>query len=129
MVNEFKYQAETFEISVDGNVYPVSTSKLFLIQRMQDICDECSEAKKKDIPGFMDKIYDCLKKILGEQIFTEIFNGKEYDIIFMAEFCGYLSEQASPHMQSVFDRLSNVSKKYNKANLNEPADPQTTENG
>lgn len=129
MVNDFKYQAETFDISVDGNVYPVSTSKLFLIQRMQDICQTLGKVEKPDIPGFMDKIYDCLKKIFGDTVFDLIFKDREYDIVFMAELCSYLTEQANPHMQSVIDRLSNVSKKYSKDNLNEPVDPQTTENG
>ena len=129
MVNEFKYQAETFEICVDGNVYPVSTSKLFLIQRMRDICDDVSKGGNPNIPGFMDKIYDCLKKIIGDESYNKIFENREYDIVFLAEFCGYLSEQAAPHMKNVFDRLSKVSQKYDKGNLNEPVDPQTTANG
>lgn len=129
MVKEFNYQAETFDICVDGKTYPVSTSKLFLVQRMQDICDELSKSEKPDIPGFMDKIYDNLKKILGVDVFNEIFNNKEYDLVFMSEFCGYLSETAAPQMQSVLDRISRVSQKYSKDNLNEPADPQTATNG
>lgn len=129
MVQEFNYTAETFDICVDGKTYPVSTSKLFLVQRMQDTCDELSKSQKPDIPGFMDKIYDILKKILGAEIFNEIFNGKEYDILYMSEFCCYLSKVASPKMKSVIDRLSMVSQKYSVENLNEPADPQTAENG
>ena len=129
MVQEFNYTAETFDICVDGKTYPVSTSKLFLVQRMQDTCDELSKSEKPDIPGFMDKIYEILKKILGVEIFNEIFNGKEYDILYMSEFCCYLSNVASPKMKSVMDRLSMVSQKYSVENLNEPADPQTAENG
>ena len=129
MVQEFNYTAETFDICVDGKTYPVSTSKLFLVQRMQDTCDELSKSQKPDIPGFMDKIYDILKKILGAEIFNEIFNGKEYDLLYMSEFCCYLSKVASPKMKSVIDRLSMVSQKYSVENLNEPADPQTAENG
>lgn len=129
MVNEFKYQAETFDICVDGKIYPVSTSKLFLIQRMQDICESLPKNEKPDIPGFMDKIYECLKKILCEDVFNAVFENREYDINFMSEFCSYLSAEASPHMKSVVDRLAKISQKYNTENLNEPADTQTTENG
>lgn len=129
MVKELNYQAETFDICVDGNTYPVSTSKLFLIQRMQDTCDELSKEEKPDIPGFIEKIYENLKKILGEDVFKSIFKNKEYDILFMSEFCCYLSEEAKPHMKSVLDRLSKVSQKYSKENLNEPSDPQTANNG
>lgn len=129
MVNEFKYQAETFDICVDGKTYPVSTSKLFLIQRMQDTCDELSKEEKPDIPLFIEKIYENLKKILGEDVFKSIFEDKEYDIVFMSEFCCYLSEMAKPHMKSVVDRLSKVSQKYSKENLNEPVDTQTANNG
>lgn len=129
MVNEFKYQAETFDICVDGKIYPVSTSKLFLIQRMQDTCDELSKEEKPDIPGFMEKIYEILKKILGEDTFNAIIEKYEYDLIHMIEFCTYLAKEASPHMQSVLNRLSKVSQKYNKENLNEPADTQIATNG
>ena len=129
MVKELNYQAETFDICVDGNTYPVSTSKLFLIQRMQDTCDELSKEEKPDIPGFMEKIYENLKKILGEDVFKSVFKNKEYDILFMSEFCCYLSEEAKPHMKSVIDRLSSVSQKYSRENLNEPVDPQTANNG
>lgn len=129
MVEEFTYQAETFDICVGGKTYPVSTSKLFLIQRMQDICDELGNSEKPNVPEFMDKIYDNLKKILGADAFNCIFADHEYDLIFMSEFCGYLAKTASPHMQSVLDRLSKVSQKYSKDNLNEPIDPQVAENG
>lgn len=129
MVQEFTYQAETFEICVDGKTYPVSTSKLFLIQRMQQLCDETSKSESPDIIGFVEKIYDILKKILGEDVFNSIFAGKEYDVVFMSEFCCYLSEMASPQMKSVADRLAKITQKYSKDNLNEPADPQTTDNG
>lgn len=127
MVQEFNYTAETFDISVDGKTYPVSTSKLFLIQRMQDVCDELGKSEKPDIPGFMDKIYEILKKILGNEIFIDIFQKNEYDIVYLSEFCAYLSETASPKMKSVFDRLSSISSKYSRNNLNEPADTQTAE--
>jgi len=129
MVQEFTYQAETFEICVDGKTYPVSTSKLFLIQRMQQLCDETSKSESPDIIGFVEKIYEILKKILGEDVFNSIFAGKEYDVVFMSEFCCYLSEMASPQMKSVADRLAKITQKYSKDNLNEPADPQTTDNG
>lgn len=129
MVQDFNYKAETFDISVDGKTYPVSTSKLFLVQRMQQLCDETSKSGSVDIIGFVEKIYDCLKKILGEDVFASIFAGKEYDVVFMSEFCCYLSEQARPQMKSVSDRLSKISQKYSVENLNEPADPQTAENG
>lgn len=127
MVQEFNYTAETFDICVDGKTYPVSTSKLFLIQRMQDTCDELSKTEKPDIPGFMDNIYDILKKILGIDVFNDIFQKNEYDILYLSEFCCYLSEQASPKMKSVFDRLSKLSEKYSRNNLNEPADTQASE--
>lgn len=129
MVKEFNYQAETFEICVDGKTYPVSTSKLFLIQRMQELCDETSKSEKPDIVGFIEKIYEYLKKILGESVFDSIFENKEYDVVFMSEFCCYLSEMARPQMKSVADRLSRVSQKYSTENLNEPSDTQTSENG
>ena len=129
MVKELNYQAETFDICVDGKTYPVSTSKLFLIQRMQELCDETSKSESPDIVGFIEKIYEYLKKILGEDVFNSIFEGKEYDVVFMSEFCCYLSEMAKPEMKSVVDRLSKVSQKYSKENLNEPADPQTATNG
>ena len=129
MVQDFNYKAETFDISVDGKTYPVSTSKLFLVQRMQQLCDETSKSGSVDIIGFVEKIYDCLKKILGEDVFASIFASKEYDVVFMSEFCCYLSEQARPQMKSVSDRLSKISQKYSVENLNEPADPQTAENG
>lgn len=129
MVKEFNYQAETFDICVDGKTYPVSTSKLFLIQRMQELCDETSKSNSPDIIGFVEKIYDILKKILGEDVFNSIFENKEYDVVFMSEFCCYLSEMASPQMKSVADRLSKITQKYSKDNLNEPADPQTANNG
>lgn len=129
MVQDFNYKAETFDISVDGKTYPVSTSKLFLVQRMQQLCDETSKSGSVDIIGFVEKIYDCLKKILGEDVFASIFAGKEYDVVFMSEFCCYLSEQARPQMKSVSDRLSKISQKYSVENLNEPADPQTANNG
>ena len=129
MVQEFNYKAETFDISVDGTTYPVSTSKLFLIQRMRDICEDLKNSQKPNIPEFMDKIYDTLKKILGADVFGQIFKDKEYDIVFMTEFCCYLSEVASPRMNSVIDRISTISKKYSVDNLNEPSDPQTTGNG
>ena len=129
MVQELNYKAETFEISVDGNVYPVSTSKLFLIQRMRDTCDELKKSESPNIPDFMDKIYEILKKILGIDVFNQIFKDKEYDIVFMSEFCCYLSEVSSPKMDSVMNRLSNISKKYSVENLNEPADTQTAGNG
>ena len=129
MVKDFTYQAETFDICVDGKTYPVSTSKLFLIQRMQDICDETSKSDKKDIVGFMESICECLKKILGDVSFNAIFENKEYDVVFLAEFCSYLSEMASPQMEAVSNRLSKVSQKYSTENLNEPADTQTTTNG
>ena len=127
MVQEFNYTAETFDICVDGKTYPVSTSKLFLIQRMQDTCDELSKTDKPDLPGFMDNIYDILKKILGIDVFNDIFQKNEYDILHLSEFCCYLSEQASPKMKSVFDRLSKLSEKYSRNNLNEPADTQASE--
>ena len=73
MVKEFNYQAETFDICVDGKTYPVSTSKLFLIQRMQELCDETSKSNSSDIIGFVEKIYEILKKILGEDVFNSIF--------------------------------------------------------
>lgn len=129
MVKELNYQAETFDICVDGKTYPVSTSKLFLIQRMQELCDETSKSESPDIVGFMEKIYDSLKKILGEDVFNSIFEKKEYDVVFMSEFCCYLSEMARPQMKSVADRLARVSQKYSKDNLNEPSDPQTPDNG
>lgn len=129
MVKEFNYQAETFDICVDGKTYPVSTSKLFLIQRMQELCDETSKSNSPDIIGFVEKIYEILKKILGEDVFNSIFENKEYDVVFMSEFCCYLSEMASPQMKSVADRLSKITQKYSKDNLNEPADPQTANNG
>lgn len=129
MVQDFNYTAETFDISVDGKTYPVSTSKLFLVQRMQQLCDETSKSGSVDIIGFVEKIYDCLKKILGEDVFASIFAGKEYDVVFMSEFCCYLSEKARPQMKSVSDRLSKISQKYSVENLNEPADPQTANNG
>lgn len=129
MVKEFNYQAETFEICVDGKTYPVSTSKLFLIQRMQELCDETSKSESPDIVGFIEKIYEYLKKILGKDVFNSIFENKEYDVVFMSEFCCYLSEMAKPEMKSVADRLAKVSQKYSKENLNEPADPQTASNG
>lgn len=66
MVKEFNYQAETFEICVDGKTYPVSTSKLFLIQRMQELCDETSKSESPDIVGFIEKIYEYLKKFLAK---------------------------------------------------------------
>ena len=129
MVQEFNYTAETFDICVDGKTYPVSTSKLFLIQKMQELCDETSKSESQDIIGFVDKIYEYLKKILGEDVFASIFAGKEYDVVFMAEFCCYLSEMASPQMKSVSDRLAKITQKYNVENLNEPADTQTANNG
>lgn len=129
MVQELNYQAETFDISVDGNKYPVSTSKLFLIQRMQDTCDELKKSARPNIPEFMDKIYDTLKKILGVDIFASIFKDREYDILFLSEFCCYLSEVASPRMDAVINRMTNISKKYSVENLNEPADPQIAGNG
>lgn len=129
MVQEFNYTAETFEICVDGKTYPVSTSKLFLIQRMQQLCEETSKSGSVDIIGFVEKIYECLKKILGEDVFSGIFAGKEYDVVFMSEFCCYLSEQARPQMKSVSDRLSKISQKYSLENLNEPSDTQTSNNG
>lgn len=129
MVNEFNYRAETFDICVDGTTYPVNTSKLFLIQKMENICENVSKEEKPDIIGFMDNIYDCLKKILGEDVFNSIFKEKEYDIVFMAEFCNYLSEISAPQVKTVVTRLSKASQKYNTENLNEPADTQTAENG
>ena len=126
MVQEFNYTAETFDICVDGKTYPVSTSKLFLIQKMQQLCDETAESESKDIVGFIEKIYDYMKKILCEDVFASIFAGKEYDIVFLSEFCVYLAEQAGPHMRAVEDRMMKLSQKYSRNNLNEPADTQTS---
>lgn len=129
MVQEFNYTAETFDICVDGKTYPVSTSKLYLIQKMQQLCDETAQKNSNDVVGFIENIYEYLKKILGEDVFAGVFEGKEYDVVFLSEFCVYLAEMAKPHMQAVTDRLMKISQKYSKDNLNEPADTQTSENG
>lgn len=129
MVEELSYKAETFDICVDGKTYPVSASKLFLVEKMRELCIELSEQEKPKIVVFMEKIYDVLKKILGEEIYSQIFADKEYDVEFMSAFCCYLSKMAKPQMQSVVDRLSKITQKYSVDNLNEPVDTQTAENG
>lgn len=127
MVQELNYTAETFDICVDGKTYAVNTSRLYIIQRMQQFCESVSAKPKADIVGFVEEMYKYLKAILGEDVFASVFAGKEYDVVFLSEFGVYLAEMAKPHIQKVTERLAKLSEKYSRDNLNEPADPQIAE--
>jgi len=129
MTKNFVYNAETFNICVNGKNYEVNTSKLILIQKMQTLCEKAAGADKREIIDFIDALYDCLNKILGKSVFDEIFNDKLYDLIFLTDFCVYLAQEAAPHFSAINKRFADISAKYSKDNLNESVNSPIADKG